>query len=142
MTYVAAKSGVKMMSVAELLRKLKESADCYNLESTQGWFYMLESKLADPQTPSIIRAIEEFGFLDPICITKEYAGWKLGNGHHRLAIAIMLGLDEIPVDFSSWYSRGSTAHSSNLKRIYGDARLADWIASFWTNAEEGYDNKG
>lgn len=137
MTYVEVRSDIKMVSVTEIMRNLRDSADNYHFTDVRGWFWMMECKLADYQTPSIIRAIEEFGFLDPICITKEFDGWRLGNGHHRLAIAIMLGLDEIPVDFSDWYSRSSTAHSSDLHRKHGDSALADWIASFWTNAEEG-----
>lgn len=137
MTYVAVEPEIKMVSVSEIMRNLTDSADNYSLSTVYGWFWMLENKLSDSQTPSIIRAIEEFGFLDPICITKGFDGWRLGNGHHRLCIAIMLGIDEIPVDFSSWYSRGSTAHSSDLHYKRGDTALADWIASFWTNAEEG-----
>lgn len=137
MTYVAVQPDIRMVSISELLRNLKFSADDYYLCSVSGWFEMLEEKLSHRQVPPIIRAIEEFGFLDPICVTKDDSGWELGNGHHRLSVAIMLGLDQIPVDFSDWHSDSSSAHHNDLKRKRYDLKLADWIASFWTNAEEG-----
>lgn len=63
---------------------------------------------------------------DPICITiKKYLdgtpdGWELGNGHHRLAVAILLCLDEIPVHFST---------------------DGDWMCSYVTEVHQDYMNE-
>lgn len=127
---------IKMVAVAEILRRVTDTADCYAVGRGPGeWLHMIASKMADSQTPAIIRAIEDNGFTDPICIEDDYDYnnnriWRLGNGHHRLAIAILLGLDEIPVDFSSWYSRASTTNQGRISddRQDGDAELAHWIS--------------
>jgi ParB-like nuclease family protein len=123
---------IEMVSVAELLKKITSTADgFFPGDDGSEWFRMMEYKGGEVQTPAIIRAIERYGFTDPICITAQSDNnWELGNGHHRLVIAILLGLDEIPVDFSEWYSRAST---SNQQRIYDDElktddEMACWIA--------------
>ncbi len=136
---------IKNVTIPRLMRNLKTTADGYRLsEGPDEWFRMLEQKLSDRQTPSIIRAIQARGFIDPICVTVDDYDknfWELGNGHHRLCVAIMLGMYKIPVDFSDWYSNESTAHSDDIVKKYGDGVLADWIASFWTDAHITYPGK-
>jgi hypothetical protein len=127
---------IKMVSVSDLLEKISFTADQYWVsDGPHEWFRMFRYKLADRQTPAIIRAIERDGFTDPICITVfENSGqWELGNGHHRLAIAILLGLDEIPVDFSGWYTPSSTTNERQISSdfIEDDYSEAAWLASLW-----------
>lgn len=119
------------VAVSEILKKVVASYDQYPLHTVEGWQQMIATKGGDAQIPSIIRAIEEYGFLDPICIEvfDNTGSWCLGNGHHRLVVAILLGLDTIPVDFSEWYSKASTKHSDDLIRFPDDAELAKWISS-------------
>jgi ParB-like nuclease family protein len=123
---------MKMVAVSEILSKVYSTADGYDVgDGPHEWFRLIGSKMQDRQTPAIIRAIQDNGFNVPICIEvyqDEY--WKLGNGHHRLAIAILLGLDEIPVDFSGWYTKASTQESEKIEDSYnyGDSDLSRWIS--------------
>lgn len=122
-----------MVSVTEILQKVKTTCDGYLPGSDfREWARMISTKLADGQTPAIMRAINRYGFTDPICITvKGSETWELGNGHHRLSLAILLGLDEIPVDFSDWYSRSST---TNDYRIWDDHQTEDKALAGWISA--------
>lgn len=124
---------MRLVPVTEILQKVYETADEYYPEAgAREWLRMIKEKTFDPQTPAIIRAIERIGFIDPICIEDHGSlGWYLGNGHHRLAIAILLGLDEILVDFSSHYSLESTRNDDAIEADYrnGDSALARWISS-------------
>jgi len=123
---------MKMVAVTEILSKLYDTTDGYDVgDGPHEWFRLIASKTQDPQTPAIIRAIEDEGFNVPICIEiKSETYWKLGNGHHRLSLAILLGLDEIPVDFSGWFTKASTRESDKIENSYinGDGDLANWIA--------------
>ncbi len=125
-------TAIEMVPVATLLKNISYTADRYRVgNSVQEWFRMLREKMDDWQTPAIIRAIETQGFTDPICITKiSENDWELGNGHHRLCVAILLGLDKIPVDFSDWYSNASTTNEFRISNDYreGDLVLAEWIS--------------
>lgn len=122
---------IREVAVSEILRRVVDSYDNYPLHTVEGWQEMIATKGGDRQIPSIIRAIQEHGFLDPICIEEfpTSGEWCLGNGHHRLVVAILLGLDSIPVDFSSWYSNASTANLGNLNRFPEDIELAKWISA-------------
>ena len=45
--------------------------------------------------------IEKNGIKEPISIyCKENGYWQLRNGHHRLAIALLLGIEKIGVEYS------------------------------------------
>jgi hypothetical protein len=131
---------MKMVAISEILTKVKDTADGYYVgDGSYEWFRLIGSKMQDVQTPAIIRAIDDEGFNVPICIeVLEDDYWKLGNGHHRLAIAILLGFDEIPVDFSGWYTRASTQGSKKIEDSYinGDRDLAHWIATTAVSHED------
>lgn len=90
---------VQMWNIADILHIVTESADFGEFEgSSSMWAYIFASKGGDAWTPALIERILEEGFTDPICIYRtETGGWGLGNGHHRLVAAVLLGLDEIPV---------------------------------------------
>lgn len=123
---------MKMVSVAEILKKVTCTADCYFVgEGPHEWFRLIQSKMYDRQTPAIIRAIQNDGFNVPICIEVMPGNvWRLGNGHHRLAIAILLGLDFIPVDFSGWFTSDSSQNTTEINKDYkyNDSKIARWIA--------------
>lgn len=68
---------------------------CYTID----WEEMIYSKGTDDQIGQLLRIIEEEGFTIPISILYK-KGFMIGNGHHRMSLAILLALDEIPVVFS------------------------------------------
>ena len=96
---------ISMWKVSDILKKVTISSD-YNGEfntiefdgTPSTWAYLIASKAGDYHTPTLALKILEEGFTDPICIWRDNRGaYGLGNGHHRLVCAILLGLDEIPV---------------------------------------------
>jgi hypothetical protein len=99
---------VEMWSVTDLLQKITLSSDfdggwmTIEFDGTPStWAYIIASKAGDHHTPILAQKILDEGFTDPICVWRsELGAYGLGNGHHRLVCAILLGLDEIPVIIS------------------------------------------
>lgn len=96
---------VETWPVARVMQTLKYSVDCGDLDNPRAWARLLRSKASDVGMPLLIDLISEVGIIDPIEILMH--GWAhhsdsprvptLGNGHHRLVAAILLGMDTIPV---------------------------------------------
>jgi hypothetical protein len=80
----------------------------------------------------LLQAIPEVGFLDPIGIYDRYDGMSVGNGHHRLTAAILLGLDEIPVVRKAVPISGK-GHRADLHRY-------DEITDFRHDVADSLDN--
>lgn len=57
------------------------------------WAAMINEKAADPGFMRLVEDIERDGITRPI----EIRYGEVRNGHHRLAAAILLALDEVPV---------------------------------------------
>jgi len=109
---------IEMWPISRILAEVKESCDVGDLDEPEEWFAMMANKARDNSFGQLLQAIQKDGFLDPIHIRYEtdYLGKShayLGNGHHRLTAAILLGLDEIPVTPKRFDMRNS-ADSSNL----------------------------
>jgi hypothetical protein len=60
---------------------------------------MIVSKMQDSGVKSIHDSILRHGFNVPICVNRIPGGWQLGNGHHRMCLAILMCLDSILVLF-------------------------------------------
>ena len=86
------------------------------------WEDMVLSKGADT-TNAFMESIMREGFRNPICLYRAGNGWGQGNGHHRLAMAILLCLDTIPVIFD---------HSGYDIFMGNDTGRFDPVASDWT----------
>lgn len=74
-------------------------AVCKDGEQRMDWESMLNNKYWD-FSDAFIESIMENGVKSPICIVANDRGFMQGNGHHRLAMAIYLAMDTIPVVFS------------------------------------------
>lgn len=103
---------VQMWTISDILNTVTESADFPEFDgSASTWAYLIASKGGDEWTPVLAEKILEVGFTDPICIYRtEFGGYGLGNGHHRLVAAFLLGLDSIPVlytDTNEYYPDAS-----------------------------------
>lgn len=91
-----------------VLERVSGSVDFPDLESPDKWLGMISYKAGDLHFGPLVEDIEQCGIEDPICITEDEDGWwKLGNGHHRLVAALLLGLDDILVDTTDWMSLSS-----------------------------------
>lgn len=90
----------QMVSVEWILQNVTESVD---FQEGLDFASMLNRKMADYQVPALLEDILENGLTNPVVIeVDEISGaFRFGNGHHRIAIAIALCMNEIPVVFTS-----------------------------------------
>ena len=87
-----------------IMQRLGSSVDGFDLWLDREWLRMLWSTASDG-IAQLVESILTNGFTTPICIVDDGSDWwAMGNGHHRLTAAILLGLDEIPVAFSNTHS--------------------------------------
>lgn len=96
---------IRLVPIRDLLRNLTDSCDCYDLDSAYGWLDMMADKASDEEFPALLRALVAEGQRDPIAILEWYGAdgeplWELGNGHHRVTAAILLGWEEISCLFT------------------------------------------
>lgn len=96
---------IRPVPVRELLRNLTDSLDLYDLGSPEGWLDMMAEKVADEEFPALLHALMAEGQQAPIAVSDWYGAdgeplWEMGNGHHRLTAAILLGWDEVMVVFT------------------------------------------
>ncbi len=96
---------VRPVPIRELMRNLTDSYDDYDLSTPEGWLDMLAEKASDREFPALLRARRADGQVDPSAVSDWYGRdgeplWELGNGHHRLVAAILLGWDAVLVAFS------------------------------------------
>jgi hypothetical protein len=81
------------------------------------WPRLIEGK-RDTQYDRVVESIKVNGFTIPICVyrpfrDKEYHG--LGNGHHRMAAAINLGLDTINVYWAALGDYMSVSYTTGTR---------------------------
>jgi hypothetical protein len=96
-------SDLRMISVGEILRNLSDASDIGRIDTPEDFFGLFAAKVSHDHFDWLADRIMEQGFTVPICIHENGSGWSVGNGHHRLCAAILLGLDTIPVFWGdSW----------------------------------------
>ena len=130
----------RMVPVSTIMQNLTKSVD------VDVWDYeddlitnILKEKTPDESFWALCDAIPKEGFNMPICIktTDEYDGWTQGNGHHRLAAAILLTLDEIPVIFSTYYNEYMLSDSTEgrIDITFTESEwdsIDDWYHTLWS----------
>lgn len=85
------------LSVSEIMQNTNSSTDLGNFDD---WDRVLAAKVSHDHFDWIVDQIMRDGFTMPIVLHGDRwgnGGWTLGNGHHRMCAAILLGLDTIPV---------------------------------------------
>jgi hypothetical protein len=130
--------------MTDILANVRYSSDIDGFDgSVKSWKTLLKVKLSDFWVPALIREIQAKGFKVPIHLDKYTPGsWDLGNGHHRLAVAILLGLDEVPTtenwDESMMFDRDSVQRLAQSDDSDGADKLANSIeyAIDWDNWPE------
>ena len=92
-------NAVNMVPVEWLMKNLTDSVDGVDIRGDL--FDLFRMKATDSTFGYLIESIIDNGFTTPICVQNYYPGrFSQGNGHHRLAVAILLCLDVIPVYFT------------------------------------------
>jgi hypothetical protein len=122
----------EMVKVAEIVENATSSVDFGEFDgSVRSWKTLLMYKLGDRQVPALIRAIQTEGFNVPIYLDRDDPDeWIIGNGHHRLSVAILLGMDEVPVtdiEYDSDLSRTRNKLDSLPEDDKGAQIIADMI---------------
>jgi hypothetical protein len=124
----------EMTKVHEIIQNLAQFGDFEYLDpldNPDDWKEVLKYKLSHDHVPELIRRIQRDGFTEPIRLEKRGPrDWYLGNGHHRLSIAILLGYDEIPTtnEYEAWdYLPGNYEDSKGAKILVDMVDTAiDW----------------
>ena len=125
-----------MVPVGWLLNNIENSVDGFEIPGRLGvdWQAMIEQKSFDADFWPLVGTIINYGFRVPIVVRKDVDGWnyQLGNGHHRLTAAILLGLDEIPV------------YCPRLQEGYmcldkSDTETLDYDSEEWERPEEHFE---
>ena len=61
------------------------------------WDAMLESKRQDSHYPDVVESLRQDGFIRPLTADVRAHELRLSDGHHRIAAAIDLGMEAVPV---------------------------------------------
>lgn len=93
-----------------ILKNLTGSSDGFGDGDGVDWREVIVQKLWSPNYDGLVGALAKDGFKMPICLyyKHEPTRWQLGNGHHRMAIAILLCLEEVLV---YWAEDGTYMHT-------------------------------
>lgn len=96
---------MQTMTVTDILRTATSSCDFSSFDgSPQEWMRLIQEKANDTGFGRLIDSILENGWETGSAIG--FDGAYISEGHHRLAAAILLGLDEIPI--AGWGSSPGT----------------------------------
>lgn len=124
---------VKMVTVTEIMQKATKSDDFRDFDgSPESWFGLIIDKVEGrPSVPLLIREGVKAEDFDPIEIlldnppengqttqtTQTTQTWRIGDGHHRLVTAILLGFDSVPV-VHSYGVPANRAHEGEMPNLY------------------------
>jgi len=107
--------GVELYPMDRLRAELKYGTDGFNYGRPSGWKLLLNRAVEDPRTPEWMASIAENG-MQPIQVTfdDDVPGStgrqaELHNGNHRLALALLMGVQDIPIssrDLENWDDEG------------------------------------
>lgn len=77
------------------------SVDGASKDSMMSWTSLLTMKRTHRHYKNLRKSIERYGFTQPLTVIVHDEGepdyWGLQDGHHRLAIALDLGMTHVPV---------------------------------------------
>jgi hypothetical protein len=91
-------NALNLVPVEWLMKNITESVDRVDLKGDIR--NLFRAKATDPSFGSLLDSIIDDGFTTPICVQAYNDRYIQGNGHHRLAAAILLCLEAIPVYFT------------------------------------------
>lgn len=91
----------KNISVYTLLNDVSDSIDVRKRGGENGapWARIIETKAAASHFDAVLSTLIREGFRMPVVMWDQYRSgdWIIGNGHHRITAAILLGLEMLPV---------------------------------------------
>lgn len=75
-----------------------DPADLRPATPAEAWAAMMVDKRNDDQYQDVVESIREHGFLAPLTATVRDGVLRLVDGNHRVAAALELGLETVPVE--------------------------------------------
>lgn len=91
----------KSISVFTLLNDVTDSIDIRKRAGEDGapWARVIETKAAASHFDAVLSTLIREGFRLPVVMWDQHRSgeWIIGNGHHRITAAILLGIELIPV---------------------------------------------
>ena len=124
---------VEMVSPAWIMQNATNSVDGFRDGDSVNYEKMIDTKANDYGFGNLVATILSEGFRIPIVLDLSYSGEGTithGNGHHRMAAALLLCLDEIPV----YWAEGDYM-SSHISSPEGSDSKPKPVKGWW----EGYD---
>lgn len=101
-----------MMRIDDILQYVTHSAD---ITGPVDWFAIMANKVSHSHFDWLCDEIMEYGFTLPIVLMDNGDDtYTLGNGHHRLCAAILLGLHAIPVIILTDDYTHEDSHDGNI----------------------------
>lgn len=91
---------VFMWDIEEIMERSSIDVGYYGEDANHlhdEWIQMLDEKRGDSHYEDILWSIKKHGFARPLTAFTKHGELRFGDGHHRLAAAIDLGMTEVPV---------------------------------------------
>lgn len=97
---------LKLMTIPEIMEMATRSVDFQGMDGLN-WWTIFSGKVSHSHFDAIVDEIQANGFGMPIVLCDRFndGQYWIGNGHHRLCAAILLGLWRIPVMVTSGQDR-------------------------------------
>lgn len=101
------------------------------------WIEEYENLIDQPDTQKLLERIRVEGIREPILLGTDGRVW---DGHHRIIIAMHLGLDSVPVEFAG-EPGALVAHDAEVRAsVQGDAKLPGNSGAEEPEWEYGYES--
>lgn len=112
---------LRLMSIPEIMGMASGSVDIANKNGECDWWGIIAAKASAGHFDNIVDTIASEGFGMPIVLCDRYndGRYVIGNGHHRLVAAILLGLWRIPVMVSEGANRDDFMRPEDSMDDYG-----------------------
>lgn len=125
---------ITMMSVSDILAKATNSLDLGEVD----WWTILANKVSHAHFDELVESIQRDGFTMPIVLVDSGDDeYTIGNGHHRLCAAILLGYSAIPVLINDEGDYWAFEDSHDEEWDAGDRSFSYW-SLLQQNMPDGY----
>lgn len=135
-------SGIQLLTIPQVMEMASASVDIANRNGEVDWWGIFSAKVSAGHFDNLVDEIQENGFGMPIVLCDRYSDgrYHIGNGHHRLCAAILLGLWRIPVILSEGEDRDAFMQPNDSMDDYN--RPIDYAGTYeyWTMLQENMES--